>query len=369
MPAARETQVSIWPAARSGSVSSVSRCSTAPASTRVRQVPQNPCRHEYGAGAPQRRQQGLVGGHGDRRAGRGHGHLERPAVDHRRRGEPFEVQLDVVAVGQGRPYRAQHRRRTARVHRGVGRALTEKCCGAGQPGLVVGADLDCGPVAGDFVEERQTVAAAAGVDHRPVHPQAAGRPQHRQDRGDPDAAGDEAEAARRGSVAGHGQRERVTRTVGVHDGALGERVVHLDRPAAAPGDASHRDPVGAGARIPAQRVLPHQAARQVQVQVGAGVPAGQRPAACRRQRQLHHVLVAGHDAAPLHAQPDGVVTMRGRGDPAARRGGEQPGDAGAGKRQHRVVPAAARRAGRGLPVRRQKPHHRCAARAAGEVAR
>jgi hypothetical protein len=44
-------QTGIIPSARSGSVSSESRWSTQPSSTRVRQVPQKPCRQEYG-GAP-----------------------------------------------------------------------------------------------------------------------------------------------------------------------------------------------------------------------------------------------------------------------------------------------------------------------------
>ena len=44
--AEREIQTSIMPPARSGSVSNVSRWSTAPATTRVRHVPQKPCWHE-----------------------------------------------------------------------------------------------------------------------------------------------------------------------------------------------------------------------------------------------------------------------------------------------------------------------------------
>ena len=41
-------QIRIMPSARSGSVNNVSRWSTTPAKTRVRQVPQKPCWHEYG---------------------------------------------------------------------------------------------------------------------------------------------------------------------------------------------------------------------------------------------------------------------------------------------------------------------------------
>ena len=94
-----------------------------------------------------------------------------------------------------------------------------------------------------LVDEGQTVAAPAGVDHRPVQPEAFGRGEHRQDRRDADTACDEAESARGGPVAGHRQRKRVARTVGAHRRSHRECVVHLDRPAAATGDAPHRDAV------------------------------------------------------------------------------------------------------------------------------
>lgn len=45
-PIALETQMSIIPASRSGSVSSVSRCSTVPPHALVRHVPQKPCWQE-----------------------------------------------------------------------------------------------------------------------------------------------------------------------------------------------------------------------------------------------------------------------------------------------------------------------------------
>ena len=115
-PAARDTQISIIPASRSGSVSSVSRWSTSPgSSTRVaartaeallagvRRV------HARALAAPtaasRRRRPG------PRRRSRRPTPENSRAVDDGRRGEPLEVQFDVVATDQRRPHGGQHRAR------------------------------------------------------------------------------------------------------------------------------------------------------------------------------------------------------------------------------------------------------------------
>ena len=90
----------------------------------------------------QRRKQRLLGADPHRLTGRGNRDRELLAVDDRRRGEPLEVQLDVVAAGKPGSDRRQHRRRTACVDGGAVGAVAEQFSARRQAADVVGADLD-----------------------------------------------------------------------------------------------------------------------------------------------------------------------------------------------------------------------------------
>jgi hypothetical protein len=214
-----------------------------------------------GAGPSQRGEQRFVRADAHRLPRRGDRDGELSAADHRRRGEPLEVQLDVVASSQSGPDRGQHRGGPARVHGGAAGALAEQVVGGRKPVRVVGPDLDVPSEPGQLAEERQAVAAAAGVHHRPVDAQPLRQPEHGQDRGDADAPRDEPEPPARRTVSGHRQREGVARAAGGHGGADRQAVVHFDRPAAAVGDPTHGDPVVVDVGgVTAQRVLTDQPA-------------------------------------------------------------------------------------------------------------
>ena len=122
-------QISIMPLSRSGSVSKVSRWSTAPVehpgATGAAEALLAGVRRVH-TRAVQRRKQCLVGADPDRLAGGRDRDRELGAVDDRRRGEPLEVQLDVVPADELGSNRRQHRCRTARVDRGAVRAVAEQ---------------------------------------------------------------------------------------------------------------------------------------------------------------------------------------------------------------------------------------------------
>jgi len=156
-------------------------------------------------------------------------------VDDGRRGEPLEMQFDVVPAGQFGADGGQHRRGTARVHGGAVRTVAEQLRRRRQPADIVRADRDAA------AETRHL------VDEWP-------RTVRRQARTDP------------------------------------KGVVYFDGPATTIGDTPHRDPMGRPApRVTAQRVLPDQTAGQVHIDVGnrdatAATGARPTPPACRRRR-------------------------------------------------------------------------------------
>ena len=245
----RETQISIIPASRSGAVSKVSRCSTAPASTRVRHVPQNPCWHEYGACTASRLS-------ADSSVSSAATRTVRPV-------DATDTENSVPSTTGGAAKRSKCSSTSSRPASAVRSAVN---AGAGPhaytvvpPGQSPSRSSAVGrpasssvrismrsPKTRQLLEERQRVATAAGVDHRPLHAESLGLREHRQDRRDSDPARDETEPLGRRAVARHRQRERVARTAGGDRCADGQIVVDLDRPPAATRDAAHRDSVGVG---------------------------------------------------------------------------------------------------------------------------
>ena len=139
----------------------------------------------------QRRQQGLLSADLHRGARRGDAHIERFAVDDRGSGESLEMQFDVVPVGELSADRGQHRRGSTGVHRRPVEALAQQIGRRRDAVDVVGENLYAVAELGQFVEERQAVAAASGVDHRPSDAETFDVTQHRQDRGDADPGSDE----------------------------------------------------------------------------------------------------------------------------------------------------------------------------------
>jgi hypothetical protein len=137
----------------------------------------------------------------------------------------------------------QHRCGPARVLGGAAGTITEQLRRCGETTDVVGADRNAIAERTHLIREREAVATAPGVDHRPVDAQSLRQPQHRQDGRDSDAARDEAESARGRSVARHGEREGVARPVR-SDVRANPEVVHLDGAAATVGYPPHGDAVG-----------------------------------------------------------------------------------------------------------------------------
>ena len=173
-----------------------------------------------------------------------------------------------------------HRRRAAHVHRRPLVHPVQELGGGRQAMFVVGAHLHLVAEREQLVQERQAVPVTAGVAQRPRHTEPLGEPGHRQDRGDADAARDETELLRPRSGTGQRHHEGVARLADLDD-LTHDQAMHLDGPAAAPGDPPHRDPIlPLLARIPAQRVLPRAPGREVEVDVGARVPLA--AASCRR---------------------------------------------------------------------------------------
>ena len=142
--------------------------------------------------------------------------------------------LDVQGAAAARPCSAPRRRRAAARDRSSRpgcpvAGLAEQAVQVEQAGLVLRPDRDPVAVGAQLVEEGHGGALPSAVDEPPL---GAGRlcgGDHRQHRGDADAAGDE-QVARRGD-----EREVVAgpRTRTVSPGC--EPVVHVDRPAAASG--------------------------------------------------------------------------------------------------------------------------------------
>ena len=84
--------------------------------------------------------------------------------------------------------------------------------------------------------------------------------------------------------------------------------MHLDGAATAVGNPAHRNAVHVGeVRVSAQGVLAEPSAGQLHIDVGAGMPAGQRFTVCGGERQRHHVLVVGHRLPVDHTQRPGSV--------------------------------------------------------------
>jgi hypothetical protein len=89
--------------------------------------------------------------------------------------------------------------------------------------------------------------------------------------------------------------------------------VHLDGTAAAVRDPPHRDAVGSpGFGVAAQRVLAHQSAGQVNIDVGTRMPARQ---VLADQRQRDDVLIVGDHPSVGHRQRDVSVGFVGHPDP------------------------------------------------------
>ena len=123
------------------------------------------------------------------------------------------MQLDVVATRELSANRRQHRRGSTGVDGGAVGAVAEQLRRRRNTARIVGADFDAVTELRYFVEERQAVATATGIGHRPLDAEAVDVADHRQDRCDADAGGDEPQTPRGRSVAGHGQREGVARSV------------------------------------------------------------------------------------------------------------------------------------------------------------
>jgi len=130
-----------------------------------------------------------------------------------------------------------------------------------------------------------------------------------------------------------------------------------DRIAVSPAvrDPPHRDAVGVRCcEVSAQRILPHQSAGQVNVDMRARIPARQ-PFADERQRD--DILVVCDDLAVGDCQGDGAVGLgRCRHAPDRTRQPPQPGEGGVGKAQDEVVARTPEDAGRRLPVPVDEPH-------------
>ncbi len=160
----------------------------------------------------------------------------------RRGGKPFHVQ------GSGRPRRAarldgiDQARRPAAVHeRRRGRHAQDR----GQvehPELVLGTHPHPVPITRELVEKGHRCPAPPAVVQRPVRARRFGRRHHGQQRGDPDAAGDEHVAGRRP------QREVVARPPDMQLGARLGVVVDPGRPTPARRLAKHTDPPRAAVR-------------------------------------------------------------------------------------------------------------------------
>ena len=92
----------------------------------------------------------------------------------------------------------QQRGRAAAVDLDVGAAVAEDAAQVGRsPSSSCGHDLHPVAVAGELVEEGHRAALAAAVEQLPVRAEQVGLVDHRQQRGDADAAGDEQVARRR----------------------------------------------------------------------------------------------------------------------------------------------------------------------------
>ncbi len=79
--------------------------------------------------------------------------------------------------------------------------------------------------------------------------------------------------------------------------------MHLDGAAATVGNPAYRDAVHIGhLRVSAQGVLTQPAAGQMHIDMGAGMPAGQRFVVRGGERQREHVLVVGHRLPVDHTQ-------------------------------------------------------------------
>ena len=143
------------------------------------------------------------------------------------------------------------------------------------PGIAV-VDVEAGAIVKpgrvDPLDERHAIGRARAVVHVERH---AGREQsfrHAEDRRDADPAREQQVVRSVG-----GERKLVARHADPHGIALPDFVVDRARPAAAIGIAQHGDLIAIGVfRVIAQRVLAHEPARQMHVDVGAGFKARQR---------------------------------------------------------------------------------------------
>ncbi len=249
-------------------------------------------------------------------------------------------------------------RRRDGLHQGFGAAAVDQ--GAGRrPGergqvrqahLVLGMDRDPVPVGREVVQEGHRVEGAAPVQEGPVGARRRGRAEHRQDRGDADAARDE--RVRRGRE----QLEAVARRPQFQLRTLDEPGVRLAGAAAAVLDQPDRDPVAALVRrVAAQRVLADQARGQGDVHVRARCPRGQLGGF---QEQFQHVLRRLRTGDDQRAQRAARGVARDRylqGRQRPQRGGADAAVQGPPGRPGRTRDRSCRRDGEGAPHARTPP--------------
>lgn len=243
-------------------------------------------------------EQAPVGGDGDGRAGQGELDLERlpRGVDVRNGLEPFDPDAAGRPVRGGGFDRVHQPAGAAAVDDGVAR-LSEQPDHV-QPGcLVGGGERDpVGVCREELVGERHPVAGPTGVVQLPRRPGPLSRGDHRDDRGDPDPAGDE----HRGTPGV--EAEVVPRAAHGHVVADAEQVVHGQRATASGRLAEDRHPPVSVVRRGDERVLSLDAGRHPEVDVGTGLPCRQRRRVERGEVERHDVrshLPPGRDPHPV----------------------------------------------------------------------
>ena len=209
----------------------------------VSQVPQTPWRQEDSTSTPT----GVTASSTDTSGGDGHGdagagQLDLERARRARRGPCSSAtnrsvrracggqcaQTASMAASSGPGPQAVDPDAVAAARRGTPR-------GGSSPNSSCGSDQDPVAVAGELVEERHRGPPAAAVEQPPVGAEQVGLVDHRQHRGDPDAAGDEQVRS-----DGH-QREVVARSRRPRPGPRLQLVVHVGGAAAArPARAARR---------------------------------------------------------------------------------------------------------------------------------